>query len=181
MSHHDWCQQAHPDDLIDFALDLGCGTLKKAQVGIDRFAAPGVDYVLNLDDPNVRLPFADSSIPSIITHHCFEHIGEGFIPLMDECYRVLVPDGPLRIIVPLWPSKSSLIDPDHKRFFTNQTLEYFCGNPGDGPGNCWQAGFSVPYTKARFEMGQVLCTPLEEGQDVWESIRELRTTLRARK
>lgn len=180
MSHHDWTQHGHPDDQIDFDVDLGCGTLKKARDGVDRFYAPGVDYVVDLDSPDVRLPFADSSVESIITHHCLEHI-QHLIPLMDECYRVLVDGGPLRIVVPLWPSKAAVIDPDHKRFFAMGTFDYFCGNPGDAPENCWQAGFSVPYTKARFEKGQEICTPLEEGQDPWDSIRELRVTLRARK
>ena len=124
----------HPDDQLDFHLDLGCGRLKKGRLGIDHMADDGVDIVMDLntlhvvgygDDAwaratkldqeqgeiepedsgnpargllvmNGRLPFPKDSIESIITHHCFEHIGDGFIRLVDECHRVLKPGGILR-------------------------------------------------------------------------------------
>lgn len=180
---YDWSpasRNEHPDDNIDFHVDLGCGRIKKARIGIDRSPADGVDLVMNLDDPAIQLPFADSSIHSIVSHHAMEHI-EHFIPLMDECYRVLMPGAPMRIIVPLFPSASAVADPDHRRYFMQETFAAFCGTPGDSPQDCWLASFSVPYTKARFTQTHIDWTPDPGPAEVWESAREVRVTLRAEK
>lgn len=186
-------------DNIDFHLDLGCGTHKKARIGLDRYPALDVDIAFDLErfefphlEPrptNVgyqigQLPFPDSSIKSIISHHCFEHIGENFIPLVDDIYRVLEPGGVLRAITPLFPSHSAQADPDHKRMFMDGTWDNFCGTPGDAPNNCWLASFSVPYTKARFEkVHQDLSPRSESPYDWWtaKDAREIRVALIAQK
>lgn len=172
-------------DHLDFHVDLGCGRLPKGRIGVDRFEAPGVDVVMNLDDPDLCLPFPDSSIESIISHHFFEHVGDGFIPLVDEIYRVLVPGGILRAITPLFPSWSAVSDPDHRRYFLaddgHSTWDVFCGTPGDGPENCWLSSFSVPYTQARFEKVHQDFTPPVLAEHRWTAhdARELRVALRA--
>ena len=204
------------DDQHDFHVDLGCGKLKKGRIGIDRYPAPGVNIVADLDelvtysvaerpgedaeDPRDKtareqgfewspgmqvrimglgLPFADSSVESMISHHCLEHIGPGFIALMDECYRVLKPGAPFRIIVPLFPSTTAVEDPDHKRWFMEGTFDSFCGFPD----HHWAESFSVPYTKARFEKTDQDQTALFLPHERWTDIdrRELRVTLRPRK
>ena len=128
------------------------------------------------------LPFADGSIRSIVTHHCLEHIGAGLVALMDECWRVLAADAPLRIVVPLFPSWSAVVDPDHRRFFVadehKSTFDYFCGSTD----HCWMEDFAVPYTRARFEkVDQDLTARPPSPQDWWTpaDARELRVTLRA--
>lgn len=126
------------------------------------------------------LPFEDSSIRSIVSHHCFEHIGEGFVPLMDEVYRVLEPGGILRVITPLFPSRNAVEDPDHVRYFMPQTWETFCGFPD----NHWHEGFATPYTSARFEKLAEDHTAVAEGTTPWyekEGAREIRVALKARK
>ncbi len=171
-------------DNIDFHVDLGCGNRPKARIGIDRFDAPGVAIVMELDSPTVCLPFADSSIRSIISHHFFEHVGEGFIPLVDEIYRVLQPGGVLRSITPLFPCTAAVEDPDHCRYFMAHeggggTWDAFCGSP-DTPH--WTASFSVPYTKARFaKVDQILTPRIADVQQWWgpHDQRELRVALRA--
>lgn len=213
-----------PWDNIDFHLDLGCGRLSKGRLGIDRFWAPNVGMVIDLNERlpafkavpdegflalertitayNVRLeekglsgvtesevmdpeelrglPFPDDSIDSIVSHHALEHIGEGFLPLMDECYRILKPGGVFRIIVPLFPSKAAVEDPDHKRYFMKDSFETFCGSRD---GDHWHNSFSVPYTACRFEMVDRDYTSQEEAWDeegVWgeKGARELRVALR---
>lgn len=201
-----------PFDAIDFHLDIGCGTVPKARLGIDRFWAPGVDLLIDLekglwptqepkteeekeafhrtwsmfarfswDDDEVApipgLPFPDDSIKSIITHHCLEHIRDGFIPLMDEMHRVLEPGGFLRIITPLFPSYSAVADPDHKRYFMEGVWETFCGTP---EGEHWMESFSVPYTKCRFEMVKEDRSAPTPPDKLWtpEDAREMRVTLR---
>ena len=208
---YDWGTDAargdHETDNLDFHLDLGCGTVKKARLGIDRHPAPGVDLTMDLNDlipvglegrptptddlfeeallkgwlpKGFGLPFPDGSIESIITHHCLEHIGDGFVNLMDECHRVLVPGGVMRIIVPLFPSRTAVEDPDHKRYFMEGTFETFCGT---ADGSHWHESFSVPYTTCRFEMTHKDMTSEEDAggpTGLWgpDGAREIRVALR---
>lgn len=196
------------EDARDFHVDLGCGRVKKGRIGVDRYAAPGVNVICDLgtlrtyewcqapgEDATLPvvpewaerhvsckgLPFASGSIESIITHHALEHIGPGFIPLMDECYRVLKPDGVLRAIVPLFPSTTAVEDPDHCRYFMDRTFDAFCGTPGETPQNCWLASFSVPYTRSRFLLVDKDLSPPTPAALQWtdEDRREMRVTLKA--
>lgn len=203
---YDWAPATkgdHPDDQIDFHLDLGAGVLKKGRLTLDRFGDVDILQDLNTldrawspigeldyppdsypDAPQKALPFPDNSIKSIISHHCLEHIGDGFIRLMDECYRVLEPGGKFRIIVPLFPSFAAVDDPDHKRYFTKETFISFCHEAGpETP--FWTESFSVPYTNCRFHMTQFDYTKAREFPShevlsidkLFEQGREIRTTL----
>ena len=196
------CQHEHEQDPH---LDIGCGTVKKGRIGIDRYGAPGVNVVMDLEtlfcagratEPNsddcswrdenpYGFPFADSSIQSAITHEVLEHVGEGFIPLMDEIYRVLVPGGVLRVIVPLFPSRNAVEDPDHCRYFMEGTMDAFGGHLGDenNPTGSWLDSFSVPYTKARFGIVDKTCTPLLPLALRWgeHDVRGMRVSMLARK
>jgi len=199
---YDWTNAARGDspwDNLDFHLDLGCGKVKKGRIGVDRYPAAGVDIVMDLEHmtrpfpaadvdalelPWVEfsaLPFGESSIRSIISHHFLEHIGPGFMRLMNECYRVLEPGGVFRAIVPLFPSTAAVQDPDHKRYFMLDTFDSFCGTPGETPQNCWLASFSVPYTTARFEMVHKDWTALVGDPWAHACARELRVAMRAQK
>lgn len=214
-------------DSYDFHVDLGCGTVKKGRIGIDKFPAPGVNIVMDLDtldvygitpgpngdaahicrndeiifqtpnqhagqhlwkpDDPVRfvthrgLPFEDSSIKSIVSHHCLEHIGPGFLALIAEVYRVLEPDGIFRAITPLFPSRSAVDDPTHVRWFTESTWEFCCGKPGKG--GHWMESFSVPYTTARFEKVDQDVTEMFPPHQRWTDVdaREIRVALKANK
>jgi SAM-dependent methyltransferase len=194
----------HPEwDDREFHVDLGCGRLKKGRIGIDRFPDDGVNIVMDLDTHEVKalptrvgndadwtsvrgrvgLPFPDSSIESLISHHCFEHIGDGFIGLVDEIYRVLKPGGIFRAITPLFPSRSAVEDPDHRRYFMTGTWDVFCGTPGDTPQNCWLSSFSTPYTRSRFTLVDKDFSPPVPIEQQWGETdsREIRVTLRAEK
>jgi predicted SAM-dependent methyltransferase len=79
-------------------LHLGCGGERKADwVNIDLLGDP-VDVAWNLAN---SLPFASGSVAAIFHEHLLEHLpltaGDSF---MTECYRVLKPDGILRVGVP---------------------------------------------------------------------------------
>lgn len=127
------------------------------------------------------LPFEDGSIESIITHHALEHIGEGFLALIDEVYRVLKPNGIFRAITPLYPSTTAVSDADHRRYFMEDTWAAFCGTPGDTPTTCWLSSFSVPYTQARFELMHKDMSPPTPIHEMWtpKDAREIRVALRA--
>lgn len=172
----------HPDDNREHHIDLGCGTLKKGRIGIDHKYAPGVNIVMDLDDKNFKFPFPDNTIHSIISHHFFEHVGDGFIPLIDEIWRVLVPGGILRAITPLFPSSGAVQDPDHRRYFMapspdNCTWDSFCCPTG---AEHWCSSFSVPYTKSKFERTALDYSPPVPFEKQWtqDDQRELRVTLK---
>lgn len=199
-----------PFDNVDFHVDLGAGRLKKGRIGIDLRPAPGVNVVMDFETlavyamsnwPNEDayleeapvgaeqvvvgrgLPFADSSIESLVSHHALEHVGPGFLALVDEIYRVLKPGAIFRAITPLFPSRSAVEDADHRRYFMEGTWDAFCGTPGDTPQNCWLASFSVPYTKARFELVDRDMTPWTPVHEMWgpSDAREIRVALRVMK
>lgn len=198
----------------DFHVDLGCGTVKKGRIGVDRYAAPGVNVIMDLntgsvfgtaDEPGADaipqvakdargvdmaevswrkgLPFEDGSIESIVSHHCFEHIGDGFLALIDDIYRVLKPGGLLYAITPLFPSTSAVADPDHRRYFMEDTWTAFHGHLGseDNPTGSWLDSFSVPYTRARFKELDKDMSPPTAPADQWTTrdAREIRVALEA--
>lgn len=109
---------------------LGCGFSKPENaIGIDIRPFNGVDYVLDIEKD--KLPFEDDSIDRIDASHIFEHLGDGLLFCIDECFRVLRPKGVIRIDVPNFPDKGAIIHPDHKRFFIPDSFGFF-HVPADG-------------------------------------------------
>lgn len=80
-------------------LHFGCGPrLLPGWVNIDGWSFPGIDFTTDLRQP---LPFGDSTCRLIFTEHVFEHIDADFrLPVLREFFRVLQPEGTLRIVVP---------------------------------------------------------------------------------
>lgn len=205
---YDWAPATRGDrpwDQLDFHLDLGCGRVPKARIGIDKRLSPGAtDLVIDLEtllpaalppqQSNTgrdvmttdhyeevagmyeHLPFENESIESIITHHAFEHIGPGFERLMEECYRVLEFGGVMRVIVPLFPSYAAVSEYDHKRYFMEGTMMGFCQEVG-GP-SIYDA-FSERYNTCCFRMIDEDCSPPVAPGKEWttEDVREIRLTL----
>jgi SAM-dependent methyltransferase len=199
---YDWAP-AHrgdkPWDQEDFHLDLGCGRVKKARIGIDHAYSPGVDLLIDFETltppalppvaeagacleqtydmytaeawrrdkeagrtemltvPQGFLPFPDNSIESIISHHCLEHVGDGFMKVMDEVHRILKPGGLFRLVVPAFPSHAAVADPTHKRYFLEGTWHTWTGSPG---GPKYTDGFAEPYTQATFIAEDIDVSPL---------------------
>jgi SAM-dependent methyltransferase len=82
-------------------INLGAG-LKRVDgfLNVDSDVQCNPDFVVNLDDVNLRLPFEDNSVEEVVAHHILEHIGEGFFQLMKELYRVCKPGAIVDVIVP---------------------------------------------------------------------------------
>lgn len=192
---YDWSPGHRGDkswDQEDFHVDLGCGRVKKARLGIDLKYSPGVDLVIDLDalappddieaiapeeiatqtfdafneEANRRgdfalplgfLPFPDDSIESVISHHALEHIGDGFMRVMDEVHRVLKPGGLFRVIVPAFPSAAAVADPTHKRYFLEGTWQTWIAPP---TGERYTDGFAEPYCTAAFILEDLDMSPL---------------------
>ena len=53
-------------------LDVGCGSHKRGEVGVDVEPFAGVDYVVDLDKS--PLPFPDNSFDTVCSHHFLEHL-----------------------------------------------------------------------------------------------------------
>jgi predicted SAM-dependent methyltransferase len=84
----------------DLRVNLGAGSSgREGWVNVDLFDLPGVNCVW---DSRKRLPFADDSVEMIFSEHFVEHLDytEEIPYFMSECFRVLVPGGTVRIVVP---------------------------------------------------------------------------------
>ena len=105
------------------SLNLGCGDhLEPGYVNID--IAAECDLKLDLEDAD--FPFDDESCDRIYASQIMEHISpRRFIPLMNECHRVLKKNGQLVIEVPLYPAKECFGDPQHVKVFTQDSFKYF--------------------------------------------------------
>jgi SAM-dependent methyltransferase len=95
-------------------LDLGCGPRKKdGFLGIDQYAMPGVDHVVNLGRD--RLPFDDGTVEEVYSSHFLEHLTQfERCHILNELYRVMKPGAKATIITPHWSSERAYGDPTHQ-------------------------------------------------------------------
>lgn len=102
-------------------VDLGCGATKQypEAVGFDISPSPVVDTRADLARP---LPVADASVDVVFAVHVLEHLID-FLPLVDECHRVLRPGGILHVLSPWWKHVNAVADPTHVRLFDLQTIK----------------------------------------------------------
>lgn len=107
-------------------INLGSGlTRYEGFVNVDDNTLVEPDYLVNLDDVNVRLPFEDNSVDEVKAHHILEHIGAGFIPLMKELYRVCSHGAILDIEAPHHQHDAFYGDPTHCRPITVPSMNMF--------------------------------------------------------
>lgn len=105
-------------------LNLGSGDryLTDGWVNIDCQPRSRCDLILTLGVD--RLPFSDGEVTEVEARHVMEHV-EGFLPLMQELYRVMQPGAELRITVPYHFSDAFHGDPTHVRTITLAQLQLF--------------------------------------------------------
>lgn len=94
-------------------LDLGCGKNKQpGHFGVDLYS-PDAD--LKLDLTKFPWPWKNESVSEIFCSHFIEHLDQSVrYKFFEECWRILKPDGIVRIIVPSWKSERAYGDQDHK-------------------------------------------------------------------
>ncbi|MFG2055635.1 methyltransferase domain-containing protein [Micromonospora sp. NPDC048930] len=111
-------------------VDLGCGATKQwpGNLGLDIYPARGVDAVADLSG---SLPLADDSVDVFFAVHILEHLID-FLPLLDECHRVLRPGGVLHVMSPWWRHVNAVADPTHVRLLDVQTFKGICGQRPPG-------------------------------------------------
>ncbi len=112
-------------------LDLGCGRTKQypENIGMDCKPAPAVDVVADLRN---GVPAETASADAVFCVHVLEHLVD-FLPLVDECHRVLRPDGVLHIISPWWRYVNAVADPTHVRYLDVQTIKGICDRRDGSP------------------------------------------------
>ena len=108
-------------------LDLACGANKQPGfVGMDIRREEGVDIVHDLEE--IPWPLPDGCCSLIMASHIMEHVNParfGFVRVMDECWRVLQPEGQLAIVMPHGRSSGYLQDPTHVNQRNEATWAYF--------------------------------------------------------
>ncbi|HEX6498867.1 MAG TPA: methyltransferase domain-containing protein [Micromonosporaceae bacterium] len=110
-------------------VDLGCGDTKQypENIGVDLRPSAGVDVRADLS--RGRLPFADRCVDTIFAVHLLEHLPD-FLPVVDDCHRVLRPDGVLHLLSPYWRCVNAVADPTHVRLVDVQTIKGICRRLG---------------------------------------------------
>ena len=134
-------------------LVLGCG--QKPYLGAtnhdrDRYA-PYVDIAWDLNDE--EWPVRDEQYWLIICEDVLEHL-DSFIGFMDECWRILNPDGMLCVQVPRWDSDNVWRDPTHRRGYHVDSFGYL------DPDNVWGQQYGM-YTDKKWRI-----TDIYDGENI---------------
>ena len=126
-------------------LNLGCGmTRLDGFTGVDRIPGPTVDIDHDLDQ--FPYPWPDNSVQEVLMDNTLEHLDD-IIAVIEELHRILAPGGRAIIIVPYAKSDGAFVDPTHKHFFTERSLDYFDG----------RSEYSY-YSSAAFSVEYQLCS-----------------------
>src|SRR5262245_9443018 len=72
-------------------------------------------------DPGQRVLCGKCSQTGVVVKH---RTKDALFAFFDECYRILVPDGWLHVVVPAHRSDRAFQDPTHRRFIAAQTFAY---------------------------------------------------------
>lgn len=106
-------------------LNLGAGNrIIKGAINHDRIQQrPEIDVVCDLND--LPWPWADGAFDLVVARSVFEHLRITLIESVDECWRILRPDGRLYLKVPHWQSEIAYLDPTHYWRFSLQTPTIF--------------------------------------------------------
>lgn len=111
------CPSAYGDDMM---LNLGSGTdKKKGWVNVDIEGNPDMKHDLD----SYPWPFPDNSATMIRMHHVLEHL-DSPIRAIEECCRVLHPEGILDIEVPY--GATTISHPWHKHDFLPKWFTTLC-------------------------------------------------------
>lgn len=113
-------------------LNLGCGSNRiDGYLGVDGFSACKPDVLLDLF--RFPWPWDDNSVTAIRCSHILEHVPhqisghqrDGLILWMEECWRILVPNGVVEVFYPHLHSDVAFVDPTHTRYLPSGVFEYF--------------------------------------------------------
>jgi len=69
-------------------------------------------------------PFKDESFAEILMFDVIEHLQINPIQALNECWRILIPNGILTIRYPVYTSHTIHDDPTHRWFLSSKALDY---------------------------------------------------------
>lgn len=102
-------------------LDLGCGNNKREGfTGVD--IMDGADIQFDLFKSKWK--WKDNSVDEIHCSHFIEHVPD-LIPFMNECHRILKPEGIMTVIAPYYTSVRCWQDPTHKQAISEHSFLYY--------------------------------------------------------
>lgn len=105
-------------------INLGAGYKRYAgYVNIDNDVNCNPDYICDFEKD--QLPFSNDSVDRVIAYHILEHVGDGYIHLLQELYRVCKNGAIIDIRVPHHNHEVFLNDPTHKRPITVEGFRLF--------------------------------------------------------
>ena len=85
--------------------------------------SPYIDEVWDLDE--LPWPWKDERYDKIVAVDVFEHLNLEIPQWLDECWRILTPQGVLDMRLPAWDNPLSYRDPTHRRVFHEETFYYW--------------------------------------------------------
>lgn len=106
-------------------LNLGAGNATRADaVNHDRVKhRPEISVAHDL---NVRpWPWKDSTFDLVIAHSVLEHLALDLVESLDECWRILKPEGLLYVKGPYWKCDQAFSDPQHRWQWAPAVFDYF--------------------------------------------------------
>lgn len=107
-------------------LELGAGSTKRQGVTtIDYNSSVKPDILHNLDC--IPWPIPDSSFDAILMFSLIEHVSDPF-GVIEECHRILRPNGKIYLLTPHFSSTASFADLTHKWHFSARSFDYFSAN-----------------------------------------------------
>lgn len=103
-------------------LDFGGSSRRSRSIRVADSAGPDVQIVAELGP---RLPFRDGSVDEVFLDHALAH-REGFVPIMEELWRVCRPSALVHVRLPHASSPWALSrDARHSQHYTLETFNYF--------------------------------------------------------
>lgn len=126
-------------------LEIGAGpTTRPGVATLDINPTVKPDILHNLD--TIPWPISDSCFDAIYMFSVIEHVSDP-LKVIEECHRILKPNGKIYLLTPHFSSTASYTDLTHKWHFSGRSFDYFvAGMPSHA-----EYGF---YSKARFVMGK---------------------------
>lgn len=96
-------------------LNLGAGNRLATGPGVVNHDVtihrPEISVAHNLND--IPWPWPDESFDTIVAWSVLEHLRINLVESLNECWRILRPDGTMQIKLPLWNVEISYNDPTH--------------------------------------------------------------------
>jgi len=110
-------------------LNVGCGLKPIQKEGwrvVNHDRRKHHDYVdVTWDLNEIPWPWEDDSFDRIFAIAVFEHLRINLFESVGECWRLLKPEGFLRIKLPYWQSDTAWLDPSHYWKFSVRSLDQF--------------------------------------------------------